>query len=611
MKTFNYISKLIYPLLFLITSLLVTSCGGGGGTDSFDLFAFKNSNGDWGYLNSEGEIVINNQFEEANPFYDGRARVVIENSDGKDVFVFIDSNGEYDYSKTWDVAMDFSDGLAIVRNNLGYPKAINTDLEVVLEFKEAYSISRFSEGRAFMFKDTGDGQTAILLDKSGNEINRFDAVEGVKVLTHFDNGVAYIFSDSGYSLIDIDGNELHNFGFEKLYKNIGDFTSGTGTAMFGNKGDWGLLNSDGSIEVNPQFEKIFKDGKNYLVRSGKKWGWVDDDGKYFINPQFNDAGNRGFNGTGLAPVKVGKKWGYIDREGKLEINPQFDAASSFYGNIALVYDRSIRGHGIIGSDGKYVANPQFKDFLDEYYETRPSWDLGLGSGLFSIETDYLDVDAIVKTIKENITPSGIYNVNPNKLIISDLINAKNNDSTFFNKSCGTEGYNVKSVSNYQDYYYDYDNYKSYSEGYYKLSSTSRIGTSSPDKAYALTNLYKVDFSESNPGAIMCPNFVYLDNISFYANVRGNKKIKRGFREYNTKVYSSSKDNGLGLSNLKISFKTFYGNILSTYKQSKRKLVANQLRDLIDPNKEIYKSINIDSGGRIVLTMNDPYAYFSE
>ena len=75
------------------------SCGGGGGTDSFDLFAFKNSNGDWGYLNSEGEIVINNQFEEANPFYDGRARVVIENSDGKDVYVFIDTNGEYDYSK--------------------------------------------------------------------------------------------------------------------------------------------------------------------------------------------------------------------------------------------------------------------------------------------------------------------------------------------------------------------------------------------------------------------------------------------------------------------------------------------------------------------------------
>ena len=42
-----------------------------------------------------------------------------------------------------------------------------------------------------------------------------------------------------------------------------------------------------------------------------------------------------------------------------------------------------------------------------------------------------------KTINENITPSGIYNVNPNKLVISDLINAKNNDSTFFNLDLST------------------------------------------------------------------------------------------------------------------------------------------------------------------------------
>ena len=86
MKTFNYISKLVIPLIlnYILTCNLMRWSGG---TDSFDLFAFKNSNGDWGYLNSEGEIVINNQFEEANPFYDGRARVVIENSDGKDVFV--------------------------------------------------------------------------------------------------------------------------------------------------------------------------------------------------------------------------------------------------------------------------------------------------------------------------------------------------------------------------------------------------------------------------------------------------------------------------------------------------------------------------------------------
>ena len=66
-----------------------------------------------------------------------------------------------------------------------------------------------------------------------------------------------------------------------------------------------------------------------------------------------------------------------------------------------------------------------------------------------------------------------------------------------------------------------------------------------------------------------------------------------------------------LSCLKIGFKTFYGNILSTYRQSKRKLVAAQIRELLDPNSEIYKSISIDSGGKIILTIADPYQYFNQ
>ena len=52
----------LLPLFFLI---FLSSCGG---SSEHDLFAFKNSDGDWGYLNSEGDIIINNQFEEAYVF---------------------------------------------------------------------------------------------------------------------------------------------------------------------------------------------------------------------------------------------------------------------------------------------------------------------------------------------------------------------------------------------------------------------------------------------------------------------------------------------------------------------------------------------------------------
>ena len=166
----------LLPLFFLI---FLSSCGG---SSEHDLFAFKNSDGDWGYLNSEGDIIINNQFEEAYVFNDGLARVVIENSEGNDVYTYVNEKGEYDYNKTWDVAMDFSDGLAIVRNNLGYPKAINTDLEVVLEFPDAYSISRFSDGKAFKFIDYDDTTEATIIDKNGVSVDQaIVGYDGVKI----------------------------------------------------------------------------------------------------------------------------------------------------------------------------------------------------------------------------------------------------------------------------------------------------------------------------------------------------------------------------------------------------------------------------------------------
>lgn len=596
----------LLPLFFLI---FLSSCGG---SSEHDLFAFKNSDGDWGYLNSEGDIIINNQFEEAYVFNDGLARVVIENSEGNDVYTYVNEKGEYDYNKTWDVAMDFSDGLAIVRNNLGYPKAINTDLEVVLEFPDAYSISRFSDGKAFKFIDYDDTTEATIIDKNGVSVDQaIVGYDGVKIKTHFVNGIAYVNGFEGFFLVDHDGEEVYNFGAEEQFTDIGAFNNGVAVAKFGKKGNWGLINDDGKTEVNPQFEKIYPDGKRYLVRVGKKWGWVDDDGKYIINPQFNDAGNRGFNNSDLAPVKVGKKWGYINRDGKLEINPQFDKASSFFGNIAFVYDRSIRAHGIIDYEGKYVSNPQFKEILSDYYEKRMSWESGYGSGIFSIETDYLDVESIVKSIKKNITKKGIYNVSLSEFKITNLIDSSINESLMFMKECNEEGYKINSVSNYQDYYYDYNNYKSYNEGYYKLSSISRLSTNNEDKADALTNLFKIDLSSSLDINPECEEFIVLDDITFYANVRSNRRVKKGFSQVTTKVYSSEKDNALGISSLKIGFKTFYGNILSTYRQSKRKLVAAQIRELLDPSSEIYKSISIDSGGKIILTIADPYQYFNQ
>ena len=81
---------LLFPLV-----LGFYSCG----SDSkYELFAYENSNGDWGYFDREGQIVITPQFESAYTFHDGKARVEVE-FNGKSMYTFIDKKGNYDFSK--------------------------------------------------------------------------------------------------------------------------------------------------------------------------------------------------------------------------------------------------------------------------------------------------------------------------------------------------------------------------------------------------------------------------------------------------------------------------------------------------------------------------------
>ena len=66
--------------------------------------------GKWGFIDTEGTIVINPQFDDAGPFSEGLAHVIIDSKGG-----FIDTKGQYVSNPQFDSAWDFSEGLARVR----------------------------------------------------------------------------------------------------------------------------------------------------------------------------------------------------------------------------------------------------------------------------------------------------------------------------------------------------------------------------------------------------------------------------------------------------------------------------------------------------------------
>lgn len=591
------------------------------------LFAYQNSNGDWGYFDREGQIVITPQFESASAFHDGKARVEVE-FNGKNVYTFIDKKGNYDFSKSWDMATDFSDGLAIVRNDLGYPLAINTDFEVVLEFPKAESVTKFSEGIALKLIRISGEEPAYLyeiIDETGRVTGTYHInAEGAYYLNGADNLISHFNDGLFIALEELSDNQsflvaINNKGevktkFDDGICSLSPFKDGVALAEFCD-GKWGVVDKEGKIVINPQFREIYRDGDDYLVNVGSKWGWVDAEGKYIINPQFRAARNRGFNGTDLAAVKVGDKWGYINKKGKLEINPQFESVSPFFGDIALVYKRK-SGHGIIDTDGKYIANPQFDDVLPQYYtEYIYGMNKQIDENNFIIESDYVNIDGMIDVIKNNIKKNNFYGLSADQMSLSKFLSIKVKDSLALKKSCNSsEGYMIDKIYNYQNWYYKYDANGYYNgvqnEGYYILNPNGKTLTSglyaNEKKSEAVTNLFKVSFFDSNQtDAISCDETLRLIDMTFYASVWGSRKVRKGFNQVTNKFYSSTNDNFSKFSNVKINFQA---NIKNSLNQRKRNALKDRLKDAFsewnywtDDLCFVY-DFDVNSKGRITLNL---------
>ncbi len=92
----------------LCSALLLAACTDTGFSQSQALFVVI-ENEKYGYIDTEGQSVINPQFDDAWSFSEGLARVKVA-----DKFGFIDREGLYVINPQFDDARDFSEGLAAV-----------------------------------------------------------------------------------------------------------------------------------------------------------------------------------------------------------------------------------------------------------------------------------------------------------------------------------------------------------------------------------------------------------------------------------------------------------------------------------------------------------------
>lgn len=287
--------------------------------DSVVLFPVSHDNL-WGYMDANGKIVIEPQFNMAFEFAEGVAQVMV-----KDRWGYIDPSGKF-----------------VIQ-----PKFARSD--------------RFYEGLARVNIDPNVTEFPGYIDKTGTLII---PTEGAEYLGKFSEGLAPMKLKGKFGFIDRTG----KFVIQPKYDVADSFSEGLARVAIkkDERYKWGFIDKTGKERTAIQFDDAgnFSEGLA-CVGVGELFGFINPDGNFVINPKYDFAGD--FQ-EGLAPVH-NIKFGFIDKSGNMVIPQQFDIAHGFSEGLAAVAQDPGNGSpvwGFIDKEGNFVIEPQYDDVGAEY-----------------------------------------------------------------------------------------------------------------------------------------------------------------------------------------------------------------------------------------------------
>jgi hypothetical protein len=337
--------------------------------------------GKYGYINKSGELMINYQYEEALDFDQGRAIVVVNGQYG-----LIDVSGNYILETKYNDIGTFSEGLTYVQDKNGYQYyTLDGAIAFSSVFDEAFS---FHNGLAQVKKDNKKG---------------FIATNGVFVIAvstgemrHFKDSIFVHELRDSMNLIYANGNFLYEYGFDQ----IGVLTNNR--AIVEKDGIYGYINGGGEIAIPLKFIPFSNylqfaqfENQHVVYKKGQKYAMMDSLGKSILPALFDGIGIFGE----LIPITKGKGWGYSNKDVRLKIDYQFDYAYEF-----------INGNAIAEKDGFYgLINLNAEEIMTFKYESikRLNRDLLLAKSnhLFGLFSDQGEV--LVKPQYDRITEVSI------------------------------------------------------------------------------------------------------------------------------------------------------------------------------------------------------------
>ena len=229
-------------------------------------------NGLWGYISPEGKVLIDYQFQKADNFSDGIARVLTQDNQ----YAYIDKSGTIVFTSPFDYSFNSSGG-AICGVSEGLYGYFDTTGTVIIapQFDMAF--------------DFHEGFAAVKFGDKWGYINTYGAYQVSPTYTFasdFKNGYAVCALSTGYGIIDTAGTRTSPFTFDY----IGEPDSeGRFPAKDGGKS--GYINSRGNwiMQLDYDFCYTFTDGVARVFK-GDLWGFINEKGEEIVAPTFVDCG---------------------------------------------------------------------------------------------------------------------------------------------------------------------------------------------------------------------------------------------------------------------------------------------------------------------------------
>lgn len=268
----------------------------------------QNRKGNWGFMDTQGNLVIDCQYSSVYDFSEGLA--CVQTNDGGS-WGYIDTTGNVVIPIIYDHVTYFSEGVAhVVEGSKGY--ILDTTGAIIAE-TDYESSGECSEGLIHVKKDDKWGY----IDTKGNLVIdcQYD------IATEFSEGLAWVTKDDKAGYIDKDGNVVIDFIYDASYNSSSSFKNGY--AVVEKDGLYGMIDSKGNVVIDFLYDYLKGYTPDGLICARKDWlyGYIDLNGNTIIDFKYDDAED--FY-DGLAYVALDDKYGYIDTNENVVIDFLYD-----------------------------------------------------------------------------------------------------------------------------------------------------------------------------------------------------------------------------------------------------------------------------------------------